>query len=308
MKNRSCLAEAAPRRLIVDGREKRSAERIPCEIPVSIVTSGEKLLATAVDLSRIGARIHAPLDAFGLPEDVTLLTVARRLCDILPHRTPAVFDPERLGPLVTRQFEVARIGLVAGKNPRVELGCRFHVPLSTIDVAAVGVEIVNPEEPAPFVRVVIPEELLSPPPAVEPRVRRAQPDPARHPAPGPQSGSRRSPRFRVHLTPTGYAVGDPIHALTERIDAERIVLFVPKRRSLGLPPSCEEAKTLLMALCELIGERPKARILDGAKHVWSGSVRLAAVETFVGDDDALRIELGFGRALRFNEKLALAIN
>ena len=171
----------------MDGREKRAAERLPCLVPVSIKSSGTKLLATAVDLSRTGARIHAPLDAFGLPDDVTLLTVARRLCDILPHRTPAVFDPERLGPLVTRQFEVARIGLVAGQTAQVELGCRFHVPLSTIDVAALGVEVVDPEEPAPFERIVILEELLRPEPAAESRAPKPRAEPARMPAPGPGS-------------------------------------------------------------------------------------------------------------------------
>ena len=291
----------------MDGREKRAAERIPCQIPVSIKTSGEKLLATAVDLSRSGARIRAPLAVFGLPDDVTLLTVARRLCDLLPHRTPAVFDPERLGPLVTRQFEVARIGLVSGQDPLVELGCRFHVPLSTIDVAAVGVEIVNPEEPAPYRPVVIPEELLNPKPAPEVRAPKPQAEPSRQPAPGPGGDPRRARRFRVHLTPTGGAIGNPINAWTERVDADRVVLFVPKRKNLGLPGRTDEARVLLMTLCELIGELPKARLMDGSKHVWSGPVRLVAVETFVGDDDALRIELEFSRALRFNERLALSL-
>ena len=292
----------------MDGHEKRAAERLPCEVPVSIKSSGAKLLATAVDLSRTGARIHAPLGVFGLPEDVTLLTVARRLCDILPHRTPAVFDPSRLGPLVTRQFEVARIGLVAGQEPQVELGCRFHVPLSTIDVAALGVDVVNPEEPAPFEHVVIPESLLNPELLSEPRAPKPRAEPSRMPAPGPVADERRARKFRVHLTPTGHAVGNPVNAWTERVDAERVVLFVPKRKTLGLPGPVDEAKVLLMTLCELIGERPKARFMDGSRHVWSGQVQLAAVETFVGDDDALRIELTFCRALRFNEKLALSIS
>ena len=292
----------------MDGREKRAAERKPCKVPVSIKSSGAKLLATAVDLSRTGARIHAPLGAFGLPQDVTLLTVARRLCDLLPHRTPAVFDPERLGPLVTRQFEVARIGLIAGVDPQVELGCRFHVPLSTIDVAALGVEIVNPEEPAPFEHIVIPEYLLNPEAITESRAPKPQAEAGRMPAPGPGADPRKARRFRVHLTPTGHAVGDPINAWTERVDAERIVLFVPKRKALGLPGPVDEAKLLLMTLCELIGEQPKARFMDGSRHVWSGPVRLSAVETFVGDDDALRIELVFCRALRFNEKQALSIS
>lgn len=283
----------------MDGREKRTSERVACRVPVSIKSSGEVLLATAVDLSRTGARIHAPLHGFGLPDDVTLLTVARRLCEYLPHRTPAVFDPQRLGPLVTRQFEVARLGLVAGQDPLVELGCRFHVPLSTIDVAAVGVEIVNPEEPPPFQPVVIPEDApaSSREPSPKPRAPRAPGVPAR----------QRS-RLRVHLSPTGHAVGNPITAMTERIDAERIVLYIPRRRALGIPPSCEDARMMLMALCELIGEHPKARVMDGSRHVWSSSVRLAAVETFVDDDDALRIELGFCHALRFSEKLALSIS
>jgi len=304
----------------VDGRDKRSSERVPCRLPLAIFCDGERYVVTAVDLSRTGVRVHAPLGLFGLAGDVTLLTVARRLCEVLPHRTPAEFDPERVGQLVTRQLEVARIGLSGGREPQVELGCRFHRPLSTIDVAAIGVDIVDPEDPDAWRPTVLPESFhyeheAPPEPApdfeLEPDAE-PEPEPAAEPAPeaaaaddaGFRLGTR---RFRVHLTPMPGSPGAPITAWSEGLTPDHVVMLVPRRRPLGLPEGEMELSQILVYLCERLGERPKARIVDGSRHLWSGPVRLEAVEAFLGDDEALLLQLGFGRELRYAERASLSI-
>ena len=71
------------------------------------------------------------------------------------------------------------------------------------------------------------------PPAPEMRAPKPQAEPSRQPAPGPGGDPRQARRFRVHLTPTGGAIGNPINAWTERVDADRVVLFVPKRKNAG---------------------------------------------------------------------------
>lgn len=304
----------------MDGLDKRSSERVPCRLPLAILCGGERQIVTAVDLSRTGVRVQAPLALFGLAGDVTLLTVARRLCEVLPHRTPAEFDPDRVGRLVTRQLEVARIGLSGGREPQVELGCRFHRPLSTVDVAAVGVDVVDPEDPDAWRPTVLPEDFHyeneappAPVPAFEPEpevVLLPEPGTGRVPAADapPADGFRPGTRrFRVHLAPMPGFPGSAVTAWSEGLTPEHVAILVPRRGTLGLPDGEMEVSELLVHLCEQLGEHPKARIVDGSRHLWSGPVRLEAVETFLGDDEALLIQLGFGRELRYAERSSLSI-
>ena len=135
--------------------EKRKAQRVECEIPLSMPCTGTKWLAKAVDLSCTGLRILVPPAAFGLASDVTLLDVARHLAGVLPRHTSVQIDPSRLGSLVERPIEVVRIGLCEGADPQVEFGCRLEIPLTQEDLAAVGVSAPGPEELRPKPKALV---------------------------------------------------------------------------------------------------------------------------------------------------------
>lgn len=220
---------------------------------------------------------------------------------------------------MARRLEVMRIGLSSGPDTRVELACRFDLPLSNIDAAALRVEIPDPEpletghadradrvgpHDAPWDDGSVSAEpaLIDMPPSdpgtgappalhgvVEPRARR----PGR--------------RFRVYLSPTTGQRRRSALAWTESIDAQGLVVLIPKRESLGLPPDADDVRTVLLALCETFGSRLTLKIMDGAKHVWVGLAEIRAAETLPSNSSALLLELAFERPLRASEMRALAV-
>ena len=176
------------------------------------------------------------------------------------------------------------------------------------DLAAVGVSAPAPEELRPKPKA--PRPVTMPPARGNPRAASPGVRSALEGHVDPQSCLTRvadapNRRMRAVLIPTNGKGGDPLHVWTHTLTHARVVLHVEDVSVLGLGPEADGLSDLLVPILEHLGEECRLRVAKGATHIWSGPVRLEAVERIPGDPNGLILDMAFGRTLCGPELTAL---
>jgi hypothetical protein len=244
--------------------------------------------ATALDISQRGARLLIPAASLVDDPHASMAVMARQICETLPPRVPTCFHPELLGPLIQRVLVVVRVGVQAGEESAVELGCRLDSPLQEVDASAMGVVLARPGETT--------AEARRRQPVVQPRVRRR---PGEEPLPVP----RRRPgldevpplprRSVAQLRPDGVEEGVTITGYTESVDRTGVVVLVPRRERLHLSEDEESVSALFASFCDTHGALFHMRVRDASRVVWTGSVRVRSLEVLPTNAEAVLLGFAF---------------
>ncbi len=272
----------------MESSDRRDAARTPCQVPVRLTWEGRTVEAMALDISLRGARLLIP--AASLVEDphASMAVLARQICEALPPRVPTCFHPELLGPLVQRVLHVVRVGVQAGTESAVELGCRLDRPLQEVDAAAMGVAVAKMGETA--------TEARRRQPLMGPRVRRRPGDDlpsAPHRVPSfdqPPSFPRRSV---VQLRAEGEDQDRTIVGYTESVDKTGVVVLVPRRDRLDLAQDEDSVSALFAQFCDTYGALFHMCVRDASRTVWTGAVRIRSLEVMPANPDAVLLGFAF---------------
>ena len=122
--------------------DQRRTTRLACSISVRLQPTGAPaVLATALDLSRRGARLRVPGALLGVYQQAPLAVVAKRVATALGESFEAVLAHDRLGTMITKTLRPVRIGHREGSLADVELGCLMQPPLSDLEASMLGVPL-----------------------------------------------------------------------------------------------------------------------------------------------------------------------
>ncbi|MHC5009329.1 MAG: PilZ domain-containing protein [Planctomycetota bacterium] len=132
----------------MDSSSKRGDPRVACRIPIRLLSTRGWISGYILDVSRRGARLAIPIPELGLDPTTSMLTVARRLPDLLPREAPVEFDPERFGPLIARRIQIVRIASAGRQEGEIEVGCLIEGPMADQEADILGIELPAGEERA----------------------------------------------------------------------------------------------------------------------------------------------------------------
>ena len=243
----------------MSGVEQRGARRIACEIPLQLRGDGGRIVARAVDLSRTGLRMRIPGKHLGVHRLSSLVQVARRVSGVLGQMFTSEFDPDRLGGLIHKDIQVVRIAQRDWESADVDLGCLLAEPFTDEEAGMLGVALPQiGESRAP--------DTLS---GTRPEVRGSD---------DAKTAKPKRPRLRAYLYARGAPEQAPIPTYATHVDAQHALLTIPDIAGLGFAETPKDVSHFVMALDEGYGSELRARIVDGAREVWSGNVSLLDAE------------------------------
>jgi hypothetical protein len=247
---------------------------------------------TVVDVSLRGVRLSIPVGEAERPLPESLGRIVSQLREVLLMQLFVEFRPDDRGALVKRRLVVVRIGPRNPKTGHLELGCVIEPPLTRVEATAL--------------ELPLPEEGETPEEARLRFLREREGGPPEDPM---SSVARTWPgqRCRAYLQ-GGYASKmAPVLAETERLTPTRVVLRVPDRAHLNLPPSAQDALSLVLAFDTAYGPEVQLKIVDGGEDLWKGPVRLEDVATVPGPKGQILLGFSFAHRLQHRELKALRL-
>ncbi|MDJ0521967.1 MAG: PilZ domain-containing protein [Planctomycetota bacterium] len=220
---------------------QRRAKRIPCRIPIRIFGRHTDLDGTLHDISRLGARLRVPLDAYGRVRTDNILRLGQLVEQHLGGRFNADLNQDELGSLVRKRMRVVRIGQERIQGDLLEVGCEFGIPLTGEEVRALQIELPMP------VRASIPF--------------------------GPETAT---PKDDACLLPTEGWSGGILTGHT-RVLGEGRAVFQASRTS-HLVRGEHDLTALTIALAKAYGPAPVLEAVDGHHQLWVRKTRIRRVE------------------------------
>lgn len=257
--------------------ERRAAPRVPCSLPLRLVSQGRVLRAQVRDLSRHGVGVRVALSELGLGPTPGPEALARALEALLAETLAAEFCYDQIGPLVRRALRPVRIARVDGGAGAVELGCALRSPLSDAEVEILGVEV---------------------PPAVA--------EPAE--AAGPRLANAAGP-WTAYLSAAAGREAPPLCSRRAGADpgSGAFRLEFPDARRLPLDRHGHAPGQLMLGLVEAYGEEPGLLVLGAGVPLWGGTARLEGLEVRGEAPPEVLLSLRPGRPLTEAERLRLGL-
>jgi len=278
-------------------------------VPAQLDGRAGPIDADLQDVSRTGVRIHVRTLALGFPPTLDLHSTAAMVAERLDEGVVLRLRHPLIGSPVAHRVRILRVALPADAPDSVELGCAFEVPLTVAESTILG----GPLSPgadgdeAFCSRAEAPAPLLHAPARPEPTAAPAKPSRPHLLADGPPE---RVPTF-VATSRTIYraylqgSADDALPPLVGRADqVSRDALRVRVARAGSAEESAAEAT---MRFTSTYGTRLRLKLMDGVRHVWTGSVRVCGIEMPAEHAQVLYVTLAFGRSLRPAERRRLGI-
>lgn len=289
--------------------EQRAAKRIECDFPLRLVSDLQTIDAVACDVSRTGIRVRIPGRALGVHRLSSLVEIARRVSNMLGEVFVADFHPDRLGGLVRKTLHPIRIGQRDWESADVELGCQ--IPEGLCDDIAGMLGLLLPREG----EEEAPPELKGAEPVVrEVPVHESHPEPAEEPEPVAEVeesfdlvGKRVSENWRAYVTGKTETGRSVFVASTEGVTAHGAVLRIHDISRLELDGNVDDVSRFVVSFCEAYGESVTLRVMDGARHVWSGPAKLREAEFPPENPGQALLTVAFARELRLAEQRELGL-
>lgn len=248
--------------------ERRRAPRVPTTIPVRLRARGRQVDGVVCDLSRIGTGIRIPLSEFDLTPGTSEDTISKTISALLGSVVSADLNHDRLGTLVRRSLRIVRIARPADCRESVDIGCMLRVPLSDDEINVLGLTLPDCH---------LPEGVYS---AHEEFARLHE---RRRNSAGADGDTENAIAF---LSAQHGRPGAPVRATDAAWTEKGVVLLFGSRRGMGLGVQERDAGALFERFVREYGDEAYLLLVQNQKPLWSGSVRLRAVEV-----DPLRDEL-----------------
>jgi hypothetical protein len=309
-------------------QDKRLAARIDCDIPVRLRTETDEVVALMLDASRTGLRLRVAGHLLGVHRLSSLVQVARGIEQVLGDRFQAELHYEMLGPLIRKNLRPVRIGRRDWETADVEIGCVLEAPLRDEEAGMLGLALPREgaSEPPENLKGLGPTVRAMPKSPARPRVKApSEPvevaaEPSAVPVheiplppvslvPGPDDDVTmrrgRGHGNRVWVYPAEGHTGRPMVGLTESISQKELVVMIPSAQELGL--TGRSVAAVAMALGNAYGQSVSVKVADGARHLWTGPVKIRELELAPEPAGHLRLGLTFERTLRPAELTALGL-
>ena len=244
--------------------ERRRAARICCQIPILVRCAGRTLETVSADLSRVGTRVRIPYEALGLTGGAALADLSRQAMHILGERVTVELHPDALGDLVRRTARPVRFACARGGQEYVEIGFDLRDPLTDMEAGFLGLAL-----PPLFEEADVPTAGV---------------------------GTFTAPAPRQDLALVFCAQDDehipPLRAVPTYLGAGGAQADLGDARSLPVLVEQPCAAGVMTALAGAYGSEPRSVLLMQSEAVWSGSVRLQAVDVRPQDGRVL-LQVGF---------------
>lgn len=306
--------------------DQRAAKRIECDFPVRIVAHMHTIDGVACDASRTGLRIRIPGRALGVHRLSNLVQIARRVSSVLGEAFVVELHPDRLGGLVRKTLYPMRIGQRDWESADIELGCRIGEGIADDEAGMLGLALprVGAEEAPP--------ELLG---VSAPSVRDAEPT---KPTAAPRidaptgvdastvageaapvaefvlkeeefdlTGQRRKVNWRAFVKGARGSGRPAFVTAAELVTPKGAVLRVPDVARLGLDGDVGDVSRFVVALGDAYGDSIALRVMDGARHVWSGPAEIREAEFPPECPGQALLTVSFARELRLAEQREMGL-
>lgn len=134
------------KRVLPPSRDDRGSPRVPCDIPVKIVTPSSWPPARVLDLSRSGIRLGVAVHDERSREEFGLDRLAGMMRKHLSVNLIIDLWPSLGRERVRRGLKVVRIGPHREEEGCLEIGCELLPPLDEAEAQAFGLRKADPEE------------------------------------------------------------------------------------------------------------------------------------------------------------------
>lgn len=281
--------------------EQRAAKRVTCEFPLRLGGAQGPLVASACDLSRTGIRITLPGRVLGVHRLSSLVQVARRVNTLLGDAFIGELHHERLGGLVRKTLKPVRIGHRDWENTDVELGCRISEGITDEEAGMLGVALpqIGAEE-APAHLVGAAPEVRKLPTYEDPVTGSVETEASIDETPE-LPGVRGTDRHRVYVKGRDRQDAPPFVAMTESFAHGGAVLRILDIGRMVAAEDADDVSRFMIAFDALYGEHLSLRVMDGARHVWSGPAEVRTVELPPESPGQAILTVSYARSLRAAE-------
>lgn len=249
-------------------KERRQAPRVTTSIPVRLNARGRTIEAEICDLSRVGIRVRISFPALELEPGCDMGDMCKTVAMVLGDKVAADLNHPTLGNLVRRVLRIVRVGRPSDGPAAVDIGCTLRVPLTDEEVDAIGVTL--PERH-------LPEGVYAAHEAFD-RLNARRRDSA-----GAEFKTMNAVAF---LSPRAGFDGVPMRATDVACTPTGVVLRFGSRRGAALRLERRDAGELFDRFIRDYGLDPSLLILEDQEQLWSGPVRLRAVEVDTDRDEA----------------------
>ena len=297
---------------------QRGSGRIPCDIPVVLLTSSGDHQVRLRDVSYRGVRVRVSVDDLGVSGQRGLADVAvaisERFGDRLDARMGGGVD---LGEPVSRILVLVRMSIPHEAPGFIDLGCAFGDPLTLDEAARLGVSLpvaTDPEAPRrPLEWSSLPRPTDEPELAEDvSRPKGVREVKLKKDAVGTGKGKRliiARPRqtFAGSIQRRGDKSGPRLECLTDTLTPHALLVRVNDGlKRLGVEDGEGALTRAAYQFAETYGETVTFTARSSARELWSGSMRVCGVEYF-GNGTDLMLTLLFVKPLANDELKSLGL-
>ncbi len=277
----------------MNDHERRIAGRLAFELPATVRTAtSTHAQGVTRDVSRTGARVRVPCRALGITPTLNLATTAQAVRDRFGDALVLTLRHPVLERTVERATRIARIALPLDAPDSVELGLGFDEDLHDADAAQLGLTL-------PAATAAGTDAADADAAGTEPAAEVA-PDLAPMPS-GFGMAAKRG--YRAFLTSTAPEAPPSLPCHGDNLSREAVRVRMPREGFAGVSTAESTVR-----FAQAYGTRLTLKLVDVHKHLWTGPVRLCAVEMPRERPDDMLLTLAFERRLRPAELRRLGLD
>lgn len=229
--------------------ERRGASRLATSVPATLHAPSGCVQAATRNVSRTGARLRVRCLALGFAPTLDLTTTAHAVRDQLPTTVEVCLRQRVPGRDVVRRATVVRIGLPLEAPDSCDLGVRFDRPLGEEDATWLGIPL----------------------PALRRGLAAGDAMPAADHAAATTAGAR--PMYRAFLT-SGAADAPPsLPCHGDKVSRKAVRVRMPREGY-----EHDSAADAITRFARRFGTCMTLKLVDVGAHVWTGPVRLCALD------------------------------
>lgn len=265
----------------MDDRERRRADRVAFDLPAEVRLGDGVAQARTQDVSRSGARLRVPCDALGITPSLNLATTAAAVRDLFGDTVELKIRHKVFSRGAERVGSIARIELPLDAPDAVELGLHFDESIEDRDALDLGIVL----------------------PAVRAFVEPSEPTAPELTGAPASLGAATSCTYRAFLSSAAAGALPSLACHSDLLSREVVRVRVPRA---GF--DAESTAEATVSFADRYGTRLTMKLVDVHKHLWTGPVRLCALDLPRERPDDMLLTFAFERRLRPAELRRLGLD